>query len=575
MANGDDKVVQLPDGRTVAFPSTMSDDEISSVIKTKLAPRAEPPEFVQRIASLAMKAKAGLPQPERMSGLPSRAAVALDPTGGALATSLSPAGRQGIVNAARVPVEAGKQFVAGAREGGGFSPAAGGANVLKESVVRPMAEQLSMATDEKRSVLERIGRATAGSIPLVGPYAATVGERLSGEAPLEGAIETGAELATGAGLFKSAAALAKRPISPSPLSEPFEKVKPQIDAVMHDRSLAVQKHVSQIGEAFKGEAQMKMDAASKAADAANPAGIPKQPVQDGIRADLGEVVKVPEKIPASLQKILSGPTLEQATVFRGQGAQGRGVFSPPGATNLSELPPVIQEQIRARLNLPEIEAQRPIPTSESWTHEQLKQLRTDLGNELFGRNRASMAPAVRKAANNAYHRITNALQENAARAGAENGALWADGVGQFRKYMEDFERSPVRRITSGKNATDITGPLLGKTTEQVRRILRQYADYGYKEGAVRQETSLVQRGKDAIQRGKLTKFDLGILSATTAGLLLHPGSVLGLAYEAGRIGIPKIQQRALAASGAKRGTIETNAKNEAIRKELAARREQR
>lgn len=187
-----------------AFPEYASLNDVT--IRTNMAQyktKGEPPELVQRMASLAMKAKQGLPQPERMSGLPSREAMVVDPIGGVLATLLSPIGRQGIQNAAMMPVEAAKTFSEGSKTGIGIpNPLMGGVNVAKEMIVRPMAQQLSMATDASRTPAERIARAITGSIPLAGPYVATIGERLGSEAPLEGLIETGAELATGAGIAK-------------------------------------------------------------------------------------------------------------------------------------------------------------------------------------------------------------------------------------------------------------------------------------------------------------------------------------------------------------------------------------
>jgi len=330
----------------------------------------------------------------------------------------------------------------------------------------------------------------------------------------------------------------------------FINPKPALEAAMHDRAIAVRSHVAEVGEAVKTAASAKMDAVSKLIDSTGQT-IPQQPIQTAIRAELGNFVKIPETLPRSLNKILSGPTLEQASVFRGAGQQMRG--SMPGTVNVAELPPAVRERMAAQI--PELRGQTPIPNTEAWTFEQLKQLRSDLGREIYGGGARGIAPAVRAASKKAYKIISDAL-EAAAKDAKVEGA-WKEANDAWGAYMADFQRSPLRKVVNAPTAADTFDPLIGKSAEQVRRVMKKYEDpFGLNVKEIGKEAQRFESARSALSRGKISKWDVGILASTIGSGFINPKfPILGALYEGGRLLEPRITQRVITRGAQKAGPI--------------------
>ena len=515
----------------------MSDDDISSVIRTKLSPSGEPPELVQRMASLAMKARAGLPQPEFTS----------DKLG---------AVQRGLKNVAMMPVEVAKTFWEGSKTGIGIpNPLMGGVNVAKEMVVRPMAQQLSMATDTSRTPLERTGRALAGALPLVGPYAATVGERLGGEAPLEGAIETATEIGAGAGLMKVAPKMAQA--VRARVAQGIEAVKNaplELRSAIHDNALNVRDHVDYVKKSVQADISQQMEAVSKGVDAKTPQAVSAEPVRAEIRQDLGELVKVKETLPKSLQAILESTTKQPKTT--GPAIMGRVM----DLSNPADLIAFQRFKAQGIFSPEEIARIEGGTAKTNWGFEEAKQLRSDLGHELWGKA-TSMPGPVRSAATKAYYKMSDALAEAAEKA--EMGKEWKSANDLNHQFMEDFWRSPVRKVIKGQNAAKIYEPLAGNPAEQVSRILDRYQNYGYNKVGVQESVKRFQKAQDAIKRGKASRYDVGIVGATIASAIFGKGfPVVGAAYEAARFGIPKGQQLAALKAAKKAEPLQTKARTQ-------------
>lgn len=317
----------------------------------------------------------------------------------------------------------------------------------------------------------------------------------------------------------------------------FEEAPKHLRSEIHDVALNVRDHITSVSAKVKAEAGQQMQTVSKGVDAALPEGIEAAPIRTVIRKDLGELVKIKQSLPESLQKILQSKTPQAKTT--GPAVGGR-TFDLSNPNDLKAFNNMKAQGVFTPDELARVAGGMP---KTHWGFEELKQLRTDLGHEIWARG-IDNGP-VRVAAIKAYDHITE-LGLNPAADKAGFGAQWTQANKSWSRYVQDFWRSPIKNIAKGENAAQVFKPLSGNAAEQVSRILDRYKDRGFDKPGVEAAIEKFQRSADAVSRGKATRYDYGILAATGFSWLLKPGlPLVSLGYEAGRFGIPRAQQISL------------------------------
>lgn len=292
---------------------------------------------------------------------------------------------------------------------------------------------------------------------------------------------------------------------------------------LHDSATTkVQPFVSQMADNVHQDASQAMSSVLSQIDQAHPEGVfPKQDVRSQIQEAFGDLVKVPEKMPASIQKILNEP---------GTGKGGWGKTSGPTVggrsfdlSNPTDLQAYQRMKAQGVFTPAEISRMEGVGESENWSAEQLKQFRSDLGREL-----PSLKGPTRAAANKTYGILSDQLRGAAKEQSLE--PHWLEANGKWQNYMNDFVKGPLRKTMTGQNATDIMQPLTGKNAELSRRILQKYAAMAPESGdAIAEEIRKHEIGAEAQRWSKPSKWDLVV-----AGISPKAASI--------RLGIPRVMR---------------------------------
>jgi hypothetical protein len=262
-----------------------------------------------------------------------------------------------------------------------------------------------------------------------------------------------------------------------------------LKADLHEHAMRTQQHVAQVADSVHSEAQQAMSAVAEKIDAAHPEGVfEKAPLRAKVQEAMGDIVKIPEKMPASIAKMLKDESTEGKSTGPRIGGRFMDLSKPDDLTMYQQLK---KQGAFAPEEVKRIEGESEKP---NWTFEQLKQFRSDLGRELSGFDKRG-APGA--AANKVYGMLSEELRKQ-----AENdsvGSDWLNATGKYKQYADDFMRSPVRKILKGQNASQIMNPLTGDNAVPVQQILSKYGAHGIDMNALMDETRRFS-GAQTVQR---------------------------------------------------------------------------
>ena len=382
-----------------------------------------------------------------------------------------------------------------------------------------------------KTPLESIGHSVAGAIPLVGPWAASLGEQ-AGTGDIGGAVARGgAQVATGAGAAKvlgKVGGATEGESSPASIG-----ARERLITKLQNTGSTVTGHVGQVADRFKAVSDANAQAVSSAVEQKFPQGHPalnKEAIAEPIREKLGALVQGGENLPPSLNKLIASP-LEEASVFQGAGLAGR------GGMNASDMlrNPNIAPEVRAQ-----IEAASPKPSTtgggETWGWEELKQIKSDLGREVFGRNTGHYAPQAEAIGKIAYHDLDKPLGQAAQDSGvAKEFATYKQ---MHRQYMDDFVRGPLGKVLSADNPTDVANTIQGKRSQVVRDALDRYKDYGMNKGEVLNRAKSIESGVPYTKPIRLSAWDYRLLGSSALGGIHPAGYAIGPVIEGIRLGVP-------------------------------------
>lgn len=298
----------------------------------------------------------------------------------------------------------------------------------------------------------------------------------------------------------------------------------------HDHALATQKHIQGGADAVHSDAQAGMQAVSDRMDAAHPEGYyNKTDIQAKVQDAVGDLVKNPEKMPASVNNILAGPkkgstsrmlTTNEQTAGNMVAKSGlKGAEAQSMLSNLGYAP----QQIDAIMQ--NVEAVNPTETPKNWTHAQLVQLRSDVGRDLGGQEGKGVVGA---ATNKVYGILSQELRSGTEAVGKEIGDKslgkdWLESTAKYKTYIDDFIRSPLRDTLTGQNASDIMGPLTGKDAILTKRILAKYRDYGLDTDTIAREVAGSRLDQTTDRWSRPSKLDLLLAAVSPKALAVRAG----------------------------------------------------
>ncbi len=219
-----------------------------------------------------------------------------------------------------------------------------------------------------------------------------------------------------------------------------------------------------------------------------PGAASKSQLATDIDKKFGELVKIPEKLPTQIQKMLSEkgstPTvralsereLRAATMASDFLKEGMPLHDVKSAMQQLGFPP---RQVDAIISVAS-----PQADTGFWSPSQLQQLRSDLGKEIFGSGSDALPGPVRVASIETYKMLTDKLNETANKANAK--LAWDVGNEKWRLYNQTFDgvweggrfqETPLAKALRGQTADDIIGALNEGKTQWTKDLLGRYRQF--------------------------------------------------------------------------------------------------
>lgn len=338
-----------------------------------------------------------------------------------------------------------------------------------QGVVGPQLEQWQKGA--QTTGLESAGHRAAAFLPFAGPMAGTAGESLGRGEVGRGLVQAIAAIEGGRGLAKpmGGAQITGTGLVREVMGEGGSKARLLAD--QHAHALATKQHLAGVAEAVHTDAQTSMSQVLAKVDAAKPEGaFNKADIQSKVSDAMGDLVKVPEKMPSSVTKILA----------KDKGATG---WEAAAQSNTARFIKQLRDQGLNDTRLKQVLTKEGLSAADidsamsnpgALTAEQLKQMRSDVGQELSRYGKKGVTGA---ALNKVYGVLSTELRNAAKDAGVESD--WLDANNKYTQYANDFLRGPLKRSLFGSTASSIMEPLTGSTRLQIRDTLQKYRDAGF------------------------------------------------------------------------------------------------
>lgn len=272
------------------------------------------------------------------------------------------------------------------------------------------------------------------------------------------------------------------------------KFKAESLSYQHTNALATKQHISTLADAVHTDAQQAMSQVLQKVDEAHPEGaFSKADIQDKIKTAVGDLVQVPEKLPPSVAKILK---VEEGAVPTVGGRPFN--LKDPGDLKA-------YQRMKASGAFTPEEVKR-IEGSDTLTAEQLKQMRSDVGQELsrYG-EKGTVGAALKKV----YGTLSTELRGAAANAGVEKD--WLQANDKYSQYSKDFTRKGPLKLTLGnQTAAGIMEPLSGTSRQLALETLQKYRDAGFNVDMdfINRQIGRYGAGKKTLRMSEPGKWDL-------------------------------------------------------------------
>ena len=287
------------------------------------------------------------------------------------------------------------------------------------------------------------------------------------------------------------------------MNEGASKIKVLND--LHAHAIETQKHIAGVADAVHQDAQQAMSSVSQAVDSSKPEGVfDKGEVSTRLKTAIGDTLSDTTQLPKSVQKLLPA---EKAGTGPNIGGKVLDLSKPEDMT-------AYQKYKASGAFTPEEVVRYEGKSTGNMSFEDLKQARSDLGRQM-----QNLQGPAKSAASAAYKELSTMLREGARDAGQEPD--WIDANARWKNYLDDFERSPIKKTLFGENASDIMDPLTGKSRTQVGQILQKYTPFGMDMTKVGQEISRYGMGGTVMKLSKPGKMDLLLARMSPSAVALR------------------------------------------------------
>jgi hypothetical protein len=466
----DQKIVAMPTGEKIGFPSTMQDSEINNVLTNWIPGSGMAPQ-----GPVAPQPLAGKMQPAMSWSQPSQFETEVGKGMGFDVGKIQGATGKGLPK----NQELFRQAISG-MTGWGKSTLKDPSHIADP--IEGMASSVETAAKE-RSPGQMLGALSnvAGSMEVTDP------KQLSqlGMGPSSAELKTGvADVAYKRGLG---------------VAENLKNASAKIDDAVGQ---AAQRFISKVDTKFKNGA------------------IDPNPIMDSVNKVKAEIVKTPEKFPPALASMLEPPEtmLDQASVFKGAGKTARGAgtlddLSPAAKERLFKQDPALRREIEG----PERAQGGPsgMPgTMENWTADEAKQWRTKIGSAMM----KTQGP-MKSVLTDAYNNLTQQMRK----AADDSGALsdFQDYNNLHKKHMGFLNDPVVSKIMDGTTSKETLGPLADpEKMTHVQNLLDDWDKYGIKTEDLATEGKDYGKAKAIMDRKGIRLFPFGTMGGALGSHVL-------------------------------------------------------
>ena len=231
---------------------------------------------------------------------------------------------------------------------------------------------------------------------------------------------------------------------------------------------------------------------------------------------------------------LTSSEMQTLNILMKEGATGEGLRG--GLVDMGYAP----KQIDAMMQIAEGGATK----SNLWKFERAKQLRTELGKDLFANPPDKYPGQMRSVMFDTWKQLTDQLDSAAGKAGLKDD--WTRGKQKYADYMKDFygtyergkyNQSPLDMVLKGQNSKEIMEPLSGEDAQLARDILKKYGSYGVDPKEILSDVRRYGTNKKIMQFASPSKYDIII-----GGMALYRPEY-GIPMFIARYGLPRVMER--------------------------------
>ena len=328
------------------------------------------------------------------------------------------------------------------------------------------------------------------------------------------------------------------------------KAKQKFMADRAEHAGRVYNHVADVEAKVHADVKQAIAGVASKVDEAHPEGVfDKNELSEDVRGAFREIVKTnPDKVPAALSDLvqkqkssaraLTTQELSAATMLKQEMARGMSEADiRSAASNLGFAP----KQVDAIMSSMGVAG----PT-RGMTFAELAEIRSNLGRQLNAKGAAGAA------ANKVYGLLSDKL-----RAAAKSEDLepdWLDANAKYKDYMNDFHRSPLKKVLTGKAPTGdilpnrVMSAFSDENAPITQKIMQKYEGYGTNPAAMAEEAKRAAYQQATGRLVRPTKWDVALagfspkMAALRLGLprLLRSGKLTD--WVAGE-GLPEIKPK--------------------------------
>ena len=249
------------------------------------------------------------------------------------------------------------------------------------------------------------------------------------------------------------------------------------------------KTLAPLQKSVHDDAQATIRTAIERMEVEHPQAIQKQELGERIQANWDQFVRIEEKIPGPVARLLEGQEAEaprtltpreETTANAAAGRMRQGASVEDIRNWLRRDLRMTPKQVDAIMSVVAPDA----GDTDFWGPAELQQIRSDLGRVAFGSSGTNLPGPVRTAAVQSYRTLSAVLEDIANRANVRQ--TWNVGNNKWKVYLETFDgkyendtfhASPFAKALAGQTADEIMNALGEGRVQWARDLLTRYRQF--------------------------------------------------------------------------------------------------